>query len=346
MESLRIPCFSDVCLEMGKSMQKNYEELKRYLNKEEGIEKNRLDYNKIALREDENHIMISYPNEDLQKERIIIRQKYRDIQIPNHRHEYIELSFMLEGELDMYIEGKKIKMKSGDLCLMDKNVAHSTEIAGDDVWMFNILMTADFFDTIFMYLFSDDNYISNYIINSLYSESKKKNYIYYHIPEHSFVEQLMEQIICEYFLENPCNKGKMISCLCILFIEISRATEQNDEETIRKNNSKIQKDVVEYLKEHYKDATLQSVAKHMCFHPNYLSALLKMETGRGFKDILLDIRMKEAEKLLRKTDAKIEDIVEQIGYANESYFYKCFRQKYGESPFKYRKNHKELKKEQ
>ena len=207
-------------------------------------------------------------------------------------------------------------------------------------------MTADFFDTIFMYLFSDDNYISNYIINSLYSESKKKNYIYYHIPEHSFVEQLMEQIICEYFLENPRNKGKMISCLCILFIEISRATEQNDEETIRKNNSKIQKDVVEYLKEHYKDATLQSVAKHMCFHPNYLSTLLKMETGRGFKDILLDIRMKEAEKLLRKTDAKIEDIVEQIGYANESYFYKCFRQKYGESPFKYRKKYKELKKQQ
>ena len=33
---------------------------------------------------------------------------------------------------------------------MDKNVAHSTEIAGDDVWMFNILMTADFFDTIFI----------------------------------------------------------------------------------------------------------------------------------------------------------------------------------------------------
>lgn len=328
------------------NMQKNYDELKRYLNKKEGIEKNRLDYNKMALREDENHIMISYPNEDLRKERIIIRQKYRNIQIPKHRHEYIELSFMLEGELDMYIEGKKIKMKSGDLCLMDKNVAHSTEIAGDDVWMFNILMTADFFDTIFMYLFSDDNYISNYIINSLYSESKKKNYIYYHIPEYSFVEQLMEQIICEYFLENPRNKGKMISCLCILFIEISRATEQNDEETIRKNNSKIQKDVVEYLKEHYKDATLQSVAKHMCFHPNYLSTLLKMETGRGFKDILLDIRMKEAEKLLRKTDAKIEDIVEQIGYANESYFYKCFRQKYGESPFKYRKNHKELKKEQ
>lgn len=327
-------------------MQKNYDELKRYFAKEKGAEKNRLDYNKVSMCEDENHIMISYPNEDLQKERIIIRQKYRNIQIPKHRHEYIELSFMLEGELDMFIEGEKLRMKSGDLCLMDKNVAHTTEIAGDDVWMFNILMTADFFDTIFMYLFSEDNYISNYIINSLYSESKKKNYIYYHLPENSFVEKLMEQIICEYFLEKPCSKGKIISCLGVLFIEISRAAGQNDEETIRRNTSRVQKDVVEYLKEHYKDATLQSVAKHMCFHPNYLSALLKMETGRGFKDILLDIRMTEAEKLLCSTDAKIEDIIEQIGYANESYFYKCFRQKYGESPFKYRQNHKKLKKGQ
>lgn len=327
-------------------MQKNYDELKHYLAKEKGAEKNRLDHNKVSMCEDENHIMISYPNEDLQKERIIIRQKYRDIQIPKHRHEYIELSFMLEGVLDMFIEGEKLRMKSGDLCLMDKNVAHTTEIAGDDVWMFNILMTADFFDTIFMYLFSEDNYISNYIINSLYSESKKKNYIYYHLPENSFVEKLMEQIICEYFLEKPCSKGKIISCLGVLFIEISRAAGQNDEETIRRNTSRVQKDVVEYLKEHYKDATLQSVAKHMCFHPNYLSALLKMETGRGFKDILLDIRMTEAEKLLCSTDAKIEDIIEQIGYANESYFYKCFRQKYGESPFKYRQNHKKLKKGQ
>ena len=201
-------------------------------------------------------------------------------------------------------------------------------------------MTADFFDTIFMYLFSEDTYISNYIINNLYSQSKKKNYIFYHLPEGSFEERIMEQIICEYFMEEQKNMGKITACLILLFTEISRAVGKADEKTIKQNNSKIQSEVIEYLKKHYRDATLNSVAKELCFHPNYLSSLLKAETNKGFKDLLFDIRMTEAANLLCRTDMKIDEIAAEIGYANEGYFYKCFKQRYGESPYNYRKKHR------
>lgn len=328
-------------------MQKNYEQLKQYLHSEKAKpEKQILKSRELSMHTDENNIVTSYPNKDVQEERFVIRPKYRNIRIPRHRHEYIELSFILDGEISMEIDGTPIKMSSGDICLMNKNVIHSSEKIGDDIWMFNILMTADFFDTIFMYLLSEDNYISNYIINSLYSESKKKNYILYHLPKNSFESTLMEQILCEYFLEKPRNQGKILSCLLILFIEISRAVGPEDQKAIKQKHSKIQNEVFDYLKQHYKDTTLQSVAKHMCFHPNYLSSLLKAETGRGFKDILIDIRMTEAANLLRNTNRKIEEITSDIGYANETYFYKCFRQKYGISPYNYRKAQKNLKKEQ
>ena len=167
-------------------MEKNYEVLKHYLQSEKQTGNMKKRHGVPQMQRDEDQIVISYPNEEVCKERVVIRQKYKNVPIPNHRHEYIELSFMMEGELSMQIEGKEIRMKSGDICLMNRNVSHSSERATDDIWMFNILMTADFFDTIFMYLFSEDKYISNYIINSLYSESKKKNYIFYHLPEGSF----------------------------------------------------------------------------------------------------------------------------------------------------------------
>ena len=177
-------------------MQKNYEQLKQYLHSEKAKpEKQILKSRELSMHTDENNIVTSYPNKDVQEERFVIRPKYRNIRIPRHRHEYIELSFMLDGEISMEIDGTPIKMSSGDICLMNKNVIHSSEKIGDDIWMFNILMTADFFDTIFMYLLSEDNYISNYIINSLYSESKKKNYILYHLPKNSFESTLMEQIL-------------------------------------------------------------------------------------------------------------------------------------------------------
>lgn len=327
-------------------MEKNYEVLKHYLQSEKQAGNMKKRHRVPQMHRDEDQIVISYPNEEVCKERVAIRQKYKNVPIPNHRHEYIELSFMMEGELSVQIEGKEIRMKSGDICLMNRNVSHSSERATDDIWMFNILMTADFFDTIFMYLFSEDKYISNYIINSLYSESKKKNYIFYHLPEGSFEEKVMEQLICEYFLEEQKNIGKITACLLLLFTEISRAVGAEDEAVITQKSIKIQKEVIEYLKKNYRNATLNSVAKELCFHPNYLSALLKMDGNRGFKDILFDIRMAEASNLLCKTDRKIEEISSEIGYANEGYFYKCFKQKYGESPGNYRKKHKNLNKRQ
>ena len=150
----------------------------------------------------------------------------------------------------------------------------------------------------------------------------------------------VEQIICEYFMEEQKNMGKITACLILLFTEISRAVGKADEKTIKQNNSKIQSEVIEYLKKHYRDATLNSVAKELCFHPNYLSSLLKAETNKGFKDLLFDIRMTEAANLLCRTDMKIDEIAAEIGYANEGYFYKCFKQRYGESPYNYRKKHR------
>lgn len=43
---------------------------------------------------------------------------------------------------------------------------------------------------------------------------------------------------------------------------------------------------------------------------------------------------------------KIDEIAAEIGYANEGYFYKCFKQRYGESPYNYRKNIEVLNKGQ
>ena len=68
--------------------------------------------------------LIHISNEEVCKERVAIRQKYKNVPIPNHRHEYIELSFMMEGELSVQIEGKEIRMKSGDICLMTVSYTH------------------------------------------------------------------------------------------------------------------------------------------------------------------------------------------------------------------------------
>ena len=157
------------------------------------------------------------------------------------------------------------------------------------------------------------------------------------IEQNSFLESVLINLICEYYSDSIRCESKINGCLLLLFTELSRVFNKPSEIKIKKKNNKIKEDIMEYLKNQYKDTSLLKAAEHFHFHPNYLSSLVKKEFGKNFKDLLIDIRMVEAAKMLRTTNKKINIIVDEIGYSNEAYFYRQFKDKYNMTPFEYRK---------
>lgn len=69
----------------------------------------------------------------------------------------------------------------------------------------------------------------------------------------------------------------------------------------------------------------------------YTGRLVKELTGETFSKVLQSKRCDIAAQKLRDTDLSIENIISDIGYANESFFRKVFRDKYGKNPLEYRK---------
>jgi len=69
----------------------------------------------------------------------------------------------------------------------------------------------------------------------------------------------------------------------------------------------------------------------------YFSAFFKKETGKNFKDYLTDVRMKEAVKLLQRTDLKTYEVAEKVGYNNVRQFSDKFKELYQVSPAEYKK---------
>lgn len=328
---------------------KNYEELRDFLKNDcEEIQKGFINMNKdsnykvfnsesLILKFDDNGNYTSYPNEKLKKSKFKIRKKYCNLEIPEHRHEYMEIVYIIEGEVHMQINGQSVIMTKNDICIMDKNVKHSNKALSENDLVINILLTSQVFDSVFMHLLSDDNYISNFIINSFYSDNKIKKYMLHKIEENSFLENILINLICEYYSDSIRCESKINGCLLLLFTELSRAYNKPSETKIKKKYSKVKSDIMEYLQNEYKDTSLLKAAEHFHFHPNYLSSLVKKEFGKNFKDLLIDIRMVEAAKMLRTTDKKINIIVEDVGYSNESYFYRQFKEKYNVTPYEYRK---------
>ena len=75
------------------------------------------------------------------------------------------------------------------------------------------------------------------------------------------------------------------------------------------------------------------------YHKNakYLGRLYKREMGISYSDYLLNLRLINAEKLLRKSDSKIIEIALASGFNSISYFNREFFKKNGVSPGEFRK---------
>jgi len=82
--------------------------------------------------------------------------------------------------------------------------------------------------------------------------------------------------------------------------------------------------------------TLQDVAGHIHFNPNYLSSLFRKVTGTNYIHYLTDRRMQEAIKLLQHSSHKVYEISEMVGYSTPAYFIDLFRKHTGSTPHEFR----------
>lgn len=92
------------------------------------------------------------------------------------------------------------------------------------------------------------------------------------------------------------------------------------------------------VRENYRtERTVSFYADKLCITPKYLSQAVKDATGKPALEWIDDYVCAEAKALLRSTDMSIDQIGDDLGFANQSLFGKYFKRVIGLSPRQYRK---------
>lgn len=272
---------------------------------------------------------------------ISISRHYRFIPVPAHQHDFIELFYVYSGSCSQVINGKKIGLNQGEMCILDTNVIHSIEKTDENDIIINCLMRKDYFDTSLLSRLSSNDLISNFLVNAIYKSKDFNNYIIFHSSKSEKLNKLVKDLMCEYLSPSICSKEIMNCYIILIFSELLQIyQDQTPEMQIldQTGNTRNVSKILEYIEKNYVSATLISTAETFNFHPNYLSALLKKTTGKSFKEVIQEQKLKKACTLLRNTNMTADRIALEVGYNNCSFFYKKFKETFCVTPFEYRQN--------
>jgi AraC family transcriptional regulator len=81
---------------------------------------------------------------------------------------------------------------------------------------------------------------------------------------------------------------------------------------------------------------IEALAKKANVSVSHFRHVFKFETGITPTQYVKQVRMHEAEKLLRTTLLSVKEIMHKVGITSESYFSREFKRSYGVPPRQYR----------
>ncbi len=131
-------------------------------------------------------------------------------------------------------------------------------------------------------------------------------------------------------------KGSLDECFSLLK-EIFLKAMDAFKVTYSKRGIEIVQQVQQYIENNYKDPelTVEKIAAGVFLDSSYIRRVISRQMGCTVSDLVTNIRMKEAVRLMEHQELSIADIAEQIGYNEPGYFSKCFKKCYGITPKQY-----------
>ena len=224
--------------------------------------------------------------------------------IREHGFEAHHFIWLKSGSGVFTVCGQRLTLAEGEGIFMRANVPHSYE--GDNMW------------TRWCTFKSHESLLSHTIGD--------KNYILFKVPE--FLEQ-ETAALQDYARGNSSTLALSAAGYSYITELFSYICKDSDGSIVEKVN--------DYLINNYAEAiTLEDICEAVGKDRYSLCHEYKRLTGRTVMDVLLDVRIRKAKRMLRYTTDAVEQVGRNCGFESPSYFCKRFRRRCGITPGEYR----------
>lgn len=257
--------------------------------------------------------------------------------VPEHVHDYVEISYVYCGNAPQIVNGAQLTLAQNEVLLLDAACPHAIGELGEHDIMLSIVISRPMLRRSLDQSLSSAGTVSRFLLNALNDETDHRGHVHFRTGGSRRVRRYMQEMLCE-LLEPTAASPQIASRLFeLLLVELMQSYEaallQTDAPALPSAQVAA---AMSYIERHACDCTLDDLAHHLHLSPNYASALLKRQTGRTFMQLVQESRLTRAAALL-DTGATAEAAAREVGYANMSFFYKKFAERHGCTPAAYRR---------
>jgi len=316
---------------------KNKERLKSNLKKvDKSIETNYIE--EIHMKEHGFELMET--NFFVADEDVCIKKHPRYLYPALHQHDFFEVAYVLTGHCTNLIDGRKVTMNAGELCIIPPKVEHSIEVATDETIILNLLVKSSTFDHAFTSLLKSEAMLSQFFNDILYS-NKYQKYFFFNTEKDALISDLIRTMLGIYEAKSPHYNWILNGYFMVLMGSLLQRHEKNLEYPPGYFDKEYDiSKVLNYMRINFKGLTLEQCAEEFNFRPRHLSILLKKSTNKSFPQLMTITKMEVAKDMLANRPISIEKLADKLGYNDASYFTKVFKKEVGKSPGEYRNGEK------
>lgn len=258
-----------------------------------------------------------------------------------HKHEYVEILFVIEGSFDQLLLGERCHFPQGAFVITDQNCEHSDYIEAVDAAVLFLQIQPNYLDEL-LRSYPQTDELHRFLLHALHQQKSEQSFLELSYAPggqagvdvtDTAIVYLLEQIVREDLERLPgyehIRRGQLIRLLQRLCTDYSLVLRSNRREGKEKA---LLYELERYIRLHDADVTIYALEQQFHYHRNYFNLILQKYRGLTFKKYVQNVRLDHARQLLEETTLPVRHVALAVGYENTSYFYHLFRERFGSAP--------------
>ena len=258
-----------------------------------------------------------------------------------HRHDFLELIYVISGTATHIIEDTSYTVKKGNVVLVNYGVPHafSYDTESDEPFLtYDLLFTPDFFNVSGMENKEFYSLASSYLFSSIFTEFKTQELFKNLVKTNSKdFHSLFVKIHNEYTLREKGFQNIIRAHLIELITKLFREIDKQQPSFTQSHRELVEK-AIDHMRENYKShISLDDIVSGMFLSKNYFRQIFKKTTGISVSSYIQDLRIREACRLLEETTLSSQEIAGKCGFNDMKFFYQTFKKAIGMTPMEYKR---------